>query len=249
MSWIAPIRSFWRRSPVTATFLVLLLSMYILSAIAVKTGLGNFYQSLLLQPDLVVSRPWSLLSYALLHDLRDPSHLLLNGLALFFFLRMIEDDFGSRITSTLIATTALGGGALVFLAYLAGFGSAPVVGASAVALGATAAVAMLYPQREILLYFVPVRAQMLLVFLVIMLVLDAVSANGTSAAAHAGGMLAAALLVKGVGFPRLRSWLHPRLTATKKGASSKGAPYLTVVPPYNSAPKSGKNGENKNWIN
>lgn len=105
------------------------------------------------RPAEVLQRPWSLLSYALLH--RDFLHILLNMLGLFMFGPPLEHRLGGRTFSRLYAVSALGGAALSVLARPI-TGDTPIIGASAAVFGVMMGFVLEWPDAPVLIFPLPV---------------------------------------------------------------------------------------------
>ncbi len=101
------------------------------------------------------------LSYALVHA-NDPWHLIWNALAFWFFGRELEHHLGRRSYCILGGLGALGGSLTFHLVeVLRGGGNSMLVGASGVLTAILVLYAMLWPQRTVMLFFIPVRAWVL----------------------------------------------------------------------------------------
>jgi membrane associated rhomboid family serine protease len=182
---------------------------------------------------------WQLLTYQFMHA--GLLHILLNSWVIYVFGRVIEETLGWKKLLTLFLMGGVIGGifqALAALLWPAYFGG-PVVGASAGAFGLVAAFAMLFPERELTLFIMPVRlsAKALLIFSAVLALAGIVfPADNIANAAHLGGMLTGVVYVRQFiqgrwwqrKFPRCRT--APRefanVRAAKSGAwrSSAGEP-------------------------
>jgi membrane associated rhomboid family serine protease len=179
------------------------------------------------------------LSYFALHDLRDPFHLVFNGLAIFFFGRQLEERWATGRYLLFLFLTVLIGGVFVVVAGLTGLGTGAALGASAFAEGLIVAWGLTFRDREVRLMFaIPMKGIHMVWVAVFFWVLDAVSVSSTSAAAHLGGMLTAAFLVLGV-WNTNKVKLAWASLLEKIGA--KKATKLYVVP--------GSKGPDKKWVN
>jgi membrane associated rhomboid family serine protease len=152
---------FTRPTPVVFATLITLLVIFVVSAVAVRfseTGRAIF-GLLVLDPALVIAkgRVWTLVSYALLHSLDSPLHLVFNGLALYFFGPTMESRWGARRFLLFMFVAALVGGLFVLATYLLGLGGSPVYGASAITMGLVVAWGLTYPDREVYFFFFPLR--------------------------------------------------------------------------------------------
>ena len=132
----------------------------------------GYFSNLVLNPEIpaLVAKPWTLLTVVLLHG--GLFHLMANMITFYFFGNLLEKVVGSKD----LLKFYLGTGLIASLAYVlfsniyyvlhgAAFSSGmatltPAVGASGAVVAAVGAVAMLYPDAEVLLYFViPMKIQ------------------------------------------------------------------------------------------
>jgi membrane associated rhomboid family serine protease len=155
---------------------------------------------------------WQLLTYQFMHA--GLLHLLLNGWAIYIFGRAIEEALGWKRILILFLTSGVIGGifqALAALLWPKAFGG-PVVGASAGAFGLVAAFAVLFPERELALLFLPVtfRAKTLLIVSAVLAVLGLVfPADNIANAAHLGGMLTGVVFIRRFVQGRRLPWQPP----------------------------------------
>ena len=230
--------------PVTAIILGTLLVCFIGAGIAV-----NFVPALatavsylpVTTTDVLAGQVWRLVTYAFIHNLDDPFHVLINGFMIFMFGRELEQRWGAGRYALFTFLTVLVGGLFVVGSGLIFTGRGAAIGVSAFAEGLIVAWGLTWRDRPMRLFFaVEVRGIHMVWFAVFLWVLQAVSTSPVSAAAHLGGMVTAAVLVLGVwrtNAVRVAWWgLLERLGLKKK-------PKLYVVP----GPKPGDDG--KKWVN
>ncbi len=153
---------------------------------------------------------WRLLSYQFLHG--GVWHLGLNMLMLWMFGSELEQRWGQRFFLKYYLLCGVGGG----LCYaLVRFGSGiETVGASGSIFGLLMAYGLWFPNRVVLLGLIfPVRIRHVIVILVVIELLQTISANraGIANAAHLGGMI--------FGYTYLRWW-------GSGGLGSGGLPFL-----------------------
>jgi membrane associated rhomboid family serine protease len=144
------------------------------------------------RPMLVLTRPWTLVTYMFVHA--GFWHLLGNMLGLFFFGGPLEERWGSREFLKFYLITGLAGALLSFV-----FVNAAIVGASAAVYGIMLAFALYWPDNPVYIWGIfPVKVKWLVAFLIGISVLSAVtgSQNGTAHLAHLGGAAAAFLYLK-----------------------------------------------------
>lgn len=122
------------------------------------------------------------------------SHLLMNLMGLFFLGPTVENALGPKRFLVLYILAGLGAAALHFM-----LSGAPIVGASGAILGVVAAFAIMFPNVELMIIFIPIpiKAKYLITFfLVVDLVLGLTnSSTGIAHFAHLGGALVGAIMV------------------------------------------------------
>lgn len=254
VTYAAGMNGLRRLTPVVKWSFIVFAAFFVVTAIGVRvsdTG-AAIYTTLRLDPALVLRRPWTLLTYALLHDLSDPQHLLFNALGLYFFAPELEELWGSRKYLLFSVLTALGGGLLITAVALIGLGGNPVVGASSIVMGAVIAWGLIFRDREIRFFFVlPMKGIHMVYVSIGFELLNALSFSRVSAAGHFGGMIAGALFASIASGGIRKAWLRHklgRLQATKDAmeiARSGGRykPPLRVIRGGADRPK------DKSWLN
>ena len=146
----------------------------------------------------VLRRPWSLLSYALLHG--NFLHFIMNMLVLFMFGPPVENRLGSRSFGRLYVIAALGG-SLLSLVFAPLAGSAPMIGASGAVFGVMMAFVLEWPDAPVMIFPlpVPVKAKWLVAFIAAASLLSGLLQwrDGVAHFAHLGGFAAAFLYLRG----------------------------------------------------
>jgi len=218
---------FRRPTPVVGATLVVLLAVWIITAVAVRTEAGaEVVDALLLQPRLVLrgQHLWGLITYAGLHSLDDTGHLLMNGLIFYFFAPDLETLWGRSRFGLFMLLTALGGSVFVVGAYVIGLSAgAGVLGFSSVVMGVTIAWGLTYPERELFLLFFRLKGIHLVYVTIGMQILTGLSREHISASGHFGGMAVGALFAatqSGSGVRRW--WLKRRLARLQAESASLG---------------------------
>lgn len=221
---------------------VLWLLFGILVNMAGLPGAADLYGALMLVPNdaqtivgaisgvEVTFWPWQIATYAWLHDLLSPSHVLFNMLGLFFLGPTLERRWGGRaFLSFYLWSSVIAAVVSLILAWLVpSVFSFPVVGASGGTMAVLAAFSLVMPEATLLLFFIlPVQAKWILWMAVIMDTMAFVSGSAIAWHTHMGGVLAAWLLITGNWRPRL-ALDRMRLKALK--ARRKPGPKLTVIP-------------------
>lgn len=146
----------------------------------------------------VLRRPWTLLTYALLHG--GFLHFLVNMLVLFMFGPPVENRLGGRVFLRLYVLAALGG-SLLSLLMVPIAGDAAVLGASAAVYGVMMAFVLEWPDAPVMIFPlpVPVKAKWLVIFVAGMSLLWGLLQvhDGIAHFAHLGGFAAAFLYLRG----------------------------------------------------
>ncbi len=107
--------------------------------------------------DYLLQRPWTLFTVMLMHG--GMLHIFANMVTFYFFGKPVENIIGARETLKLYLSAGLLSSLAIvgfqnLLHILYGTGMSPIVGASGAVVAFIGAVAMLYPDAEVLLYFV-----------------------------------------------------------------------------------------------
>jgi len=144
-------------------------------------------------PQLVLYRPWTLLTYMFLHG--GFMHLAFNMLALFFFGPQVESRIGARRFAILYFVSGLFGAILSWIFSP----TAPIVGASAGVFGVMLAFAMFWPNAVINIWgIIPVSARMMVLGTTVIAIASPFLGLGRGIAhfAHLGGYVGAYLYLK-----------------------------------------------------
>jgi membrane associated rhomboid family serine protease len=150
---------------------------------------------------------WQLLTFQFMHG--GWIHLLVNCWALYLFGRELEESLGRKSYLALYFSSGVIGGLFQVLAaavashfpdsvWAARFGG-PTVGASAGVFGLTAAFALIYPDRQFMLFPIPINisARVLLWFSAGLAVIGlSFSRDNVAHAAHVGGLLTGVLFIR-----------------------------------------------------
>jgi membrane associated rhomboid family serine protease len=140
---------------------------------------------------------WQPLTYLLLHDPYNPSHVLLNLAMLWMFGAEVESLRGTRRFLLLLLLCGLSGALGVVILGLVGLGwASPAIGFSGAVYGVMAAYGLLFPDRT--LWPLPIRSRHLIyVVLGLTLLSFLIPGSNQSVGAHLGGLAGGALLVGG----------------------------------------------------
>ncbi|HET6540874.1 MAG TPA: rhomboid family intramembrane serine protease, partial [Chryseolinea sp.] len=143
-----------------------------------------------------LQKPWTIITYAFVHDWTGILHILFNMLFLYWFGKLFVEYLGS---DKLIAVYFLGAlaGAMAYLIvynfipyYEARIPSGGMVGASAAVYAIVVATATLLPDYTFFLLFLgPVRIKYIAAFYIVLSFLGSVGSNEGGNVAHLGGAL------------------------------------------------------------
>ncbi len=203
-------------TPTVTRLLIAIIAIYLAFALFGKTTLGyKIYHGLMLDPYRAVFsfEVWRIVTYAFLHDMNSPLHVIFNALMLYMVGSPLEERFGEPKFLIFIFAAIILGGVLVCLSFLVGFSSAPVVGFSAATVGLIVAWGLTFSSQSIYVFgILPLNGTQLVYITIGLEILYAVSGNSISSAAHFGGIIAAFLFAKELYKPqRLRQiWRQRR---------------------------------------
>jgi membrane associated rhomboid family serine protease len=182
-------------------------------------------RALVFVPQLIVVRPWSIVTYMFLHG--GLMHLLFNMLALYFFGPQVEDRLGSRRFLILYFISGVSGALLSFL-FSPG---APIVGASAAVFGVMLAFAYFWPDAPIHIWgIIPVPARILVIITTVLALWSGLSGarSGIAHFAHLGGYVGAFLYLRWL--DRGRAAFRKRATGGSSGGRIVERPRITKRP-------------------
>lgn len=146
-------------------------------------------------PALVLSRPWTMVTYMFLHSPNQFTHILFNMLGLYFTGPRVEMRLGSQRFFVLYMISGISGALLsfVFAPY------SPIIGASGAVFGVMLAYARFWPRDKFLIWFViPVEARWLILGYALYSVWSGYngSRGGVADFAHLGGFVGAFLYLQ-----------------------------------------------------
>ncbi|MEX2632699.1 MAG: rhomboid family intramembrane serine protease [Balneolales bacterium] len=157
----------------------------------------------LIPTDPAIFYPWQLVSYMFLHSTGSIFHLFFNLFVLWMFGQSIENAWGTQRFVYYYFLTGIGAGLLHLIVNLAAIPIIPTIGASGAVYGILLAFAIMYPNREIFLIFlpIPIKAKYFVIILGSIEFISGVSGMQTGIAhfAHLGGMLVGYILIKAWG--------------------------------------------------
>ena len=150
-----------------------------------------------------LQKPWTIITYAFVHDLTGIFHILFNMLVFYWFGKLFVEYLGS---DKLIAVYVLGAiaGAVAYLLvyniipfYESRIPSGGMVGASAAVYAIVVATATLLPDYTFFLLFLgPIRIKYIAAFYIVISFLGSVGPNEGGNVAHLGGALVGFLYIK-----------------------------------------------------
>ena len=151
--------------------------------------------------NVLLHKPWTLITYAFSHDTPSPFHIFFNMLGLYWFGGLISEYLGGRRLISLYFIGAIFGVALYLICYnyvpfYAGKPSSILIGASASVLAAVVASATLIPDYKFHLVFIgPVKIIYIAAFYVLISLIGSVQGNAGGNIAHLGGAFAGFIFI------------------------------------------------------
>ncbi|WP_276373197.1 rhomboid family intramembrane serine protease [Chryseolinea sp. H1M3-3] len=151
-----------------------------------------------------LQKPWTIITYAFVHDLSGIFHILFNMLVFYWFGKLFVEYLGSDKLIALYLLGALAGG----MAYLLVYNTVPfyierigtfngMVGASAAVYAIVVATATLLPDYTFFLLFLgPIRIKYIAAFYIVVSFLGSVGENAGGNVAHLGGALIGFVYIK-----------------------------------------------------
>jgi membrane associated rhomboid family serine protease len=176
-------------------------ALFVLYFFANQAGFGQIFRLFALVPRTVVESftIWQLGTYMFLHDPNGFMHILLNMLSLWMFGATLEQTWGTKRFLTYYFVCGVGAGVCVVLAALL-FGpmNVSVIGASGAILGLLMAFGILFPDVELLFFFLfPIKAKYYVMIIGAMVFMSSfVPGSGVSNIAHLGGMVVGYLYLR-----------------------------------------------------
>jgi membrane associated rhomboid family serine protease len=136
-------------------------------------------------PALILSRPWTIITYMFLHG--GLTHILFNMIALYFFGPRVESRLGTERFFALYFISGISGALLSFLFKPYN----PIIGASAAIFGVMIAFARFWPRDRIMIWgIIPIEARWLIIITTVMAIVGGVQGgSGVADFAHLGGYL------------------------------------------------------------
>jgi membrane associated rhomboid family serine protease len=150
-----------------------------------------------------LTKPWTLITYAFVHDLTGIFHILFNMLVFYWFGKIFIEYLGSDKLVALYLLGAIAGG----ISYLLVYNTIPfyesripadgMVGASAAVYAVLVGTAVLLPDYTFFLLFLgPVKIKYIALFYIVLSFLGSVGGNAGGNVAHLGGALMGLIYIK-----------------------------------------------------
>jgi membrane associated rhomboid family serine protease len=183
------------RPSVCITIIVILCAVFLVENMGAKRAFDFEGYLALSKAGLMKLYLWQLVTFQFLHSGPFPLHLIFNCLTLYFLGREVERAIGPKSFLKLYFFSGFLGGLFqtaIFFLPIPG-AETVVVGASAGIAGVFAACALLFPQQELTLLFLPFRIKplhLLWTFAAISLIGTIIPFGNIAHAAHLGGLVA-----------------------------------------------------------
>ena len=191
-----------RITPGVKALLIANVSVFALQVLAQQVGGVGIETMFGLTPVMVYRGPylWQLVTYMFLHSTGWLSHLLLNMLMLWMFGTEVEKGWGTRLFVRYYFICGIGAGITTFLFNLPFYPSSTTIGASGAIFGVMLAYGLMFPNRQILFWFIfPMRAISFVLLCAGIEMFSLLSLqDGGAHLAHLGGMLFGYLYLKRV---------------------------------------------------
>lgn len=180
---------------------VIFLSLAVLYLFSQWFGAEPFFEFLFRQLAIpaafseFIQRPWTIVTYAFVHDLSSIFHIFFNMLVFYWFGRLFVEYLGSDKLIAVYVLGFLAGGVLYLIVYnLVPFyqpqNATVMVGASAAVYAVVVACATLIPNYTFYLLFLgPVRIKYIAAFYIVLSFVGTVGSNAGGNIAHLGGAL------------------------------------------------------------
>jgi rhomboid-like protein len=171
---------------------ILIINVIVFLADKIITGMGyNFTQWLaLFTPNTGYFRPYQLITHMFMHA--GLMHIFFNMFGLVVFGRIIESVWGSKKMFILYFVSGLGAAGLQLLVYHLMNITAVMVGASGALFGLLAAFALLFPNVELMIIFIPIPVKakyMVPAFAILSLFAGVANIGNIAHFAHVGGAI------------------------------------------------------------
>ncbi len=174
----------------------ILMSIIVLSFI-LQLVIPGYTDFMILNPNTLTSRPWTLITHIFLHSVQRPEHLIINLLVFFFFAPLLERRVGSRKFLLIFLLSGIFAG----LGYSLSSAN-PALGASGAISGILGALVILMPRIRVYVFPLPVPLE-LWMMVILFALYDLVSIGAPDRIAHTAHL-------SGLIFGLFAGWLESR---------------------------------------
>jgi membrane associated rhomboid family serine protease len=188
---------------------VVFMVLAVLYVFSTAAGFSAFFETIHAQLAIparfmtFIAKPWTIVTYAFVHELTGIFHILFNMLVFYWFAKLFIEYLGSDKLVAIYILGALAGG----ISYLLVYNTIPfyaervpihgMVGASAAVYAVLVATATLLPDYTFFLLFIgPVRIKYIALIYIVISFLGSVGSNAGGNIAHLGGALMGYIYIK-----------------------------------------------------
>ncbi|MBL7870033.1 MAG: rhomboid family intramembrane serine protease [Cyclobacteriaceae bacterium] len=188
---------------------VVFLLMAVIKVFSTASGFADVFELIHAQVSIpapffsFLRKPWTIITYAFVHDLSGIFHILFNMLVFYWFAKLFIEYLGSDKLVALYVLGAIAGG----VSYLLVYNTIPfyealtpangMVGASAAVYAVLVATAVLLPDYTFFLLFLgPIKIKYIALFYIVISFLGTIGGNAGGNIAHLGGALIGFIYIK-----------------------------------------------------
>ncbi len=155
----------------------------------IQLAIPGFTEAFYLEPSLVSSQPWLLITSVFLHG--GISHIAFNCFSLFMFGTILERRLSIVQYLSLFILAGIAGSVLYWLTWVLGIiPDIPALGASGAIFGILGACAVFFPNLMVYIYFFPIKIQHAAVLWFVLEFVGAFNtSSGIASAGHLGGLI------------------------------------------------------------
>ena len=202
--------NFWKNGNAVTHLILINVVVFLLllvpGVLLKMTGFANLYQTIISFIALpafwldVLFKPWTLISYAFVHE--EIFHILFNMLFLYTFGNIVGDLVGGKKIISLYVWGAITGGLVYLLFYnllpyfSAGVHSSVLLGASASVFAIVIGAATLSPDYKIQVFVWPIKIKYIAAFYVVLSYAETIGSNPGGNLAHLGGALIGYIFIR-----------------------------------------------------
>ena len=185
---------FWKKIINSPTYVIILICAFLQGiALCGMVGVSScafIYNSLVLYSgfEYILARPWTLITHMFLHSPNNITHILFNMVTLFFFGPYLEKLIGKKSFVFMYFVSGIVA-AIGFILFEGNTGNG-LVGASGAIYGVLGAVAVLNPNLQVFVFFIPMKIKYMIVFFALISIFMMGGSGSTIAhAAHLSGLI------------------------------------------------------------